>query len=271
MSADRLARVVVFTSGPTLRPGISRFICRLEHHAEIDLLAVYCETRGTGLSGIVADAWRRRRLLSIPVLALQAVSRAWEFARRPRRTIEVTRCVRSLGSRLRFVTDMHDAVVIDELRELQADIGLIYGSPILKPSVFEAPRLGTLGIHHGKLPEYRGKKTTFWALYNGEPEAAVAIQKINEGLDTGQIVSEATVTTAGRTLAAVWSELEERGIDIYIDAVLRFAEGRATLRPQTGPRGKLYKDPAAGDIFSYYARRLGRLFRSKSTTDAVTR
>ena len=75
----------------------------------------------------------------------------------------------------------------------------VCGAPILKPELFEIPAFGTLGIHHGRLPEYRGKKTTFWAIYNGDSTAGVTIQRINAGLDTGEIVCTGEVPTAGKT------------------------------------------------------------------------
>ena len=74
----------------------------------------------------------------------------------------------------------------DRASDPEAAEKIFYGGPILKPALFEIPTLGTLGIHHGKLPAYRGKKTTFWAMFNDEPSAGVTIQSVNAGLDTGR-------------------------------------------------------------------------------------
>jgi methionyl-tRNA formyltransferase len=141
------------------------------------------------------------------------------------------------------------------MRAQSPDVGLVYGSPILRPELFEIPRLGTLGIHHGRMPEYRGKKTTFWALYNGDPTAGVTIQKINAGLDTGTIVAEGHVDARGRSLRAVWNDLEQRGLDLYITAIPGYVRGELVPSAWDGPRGKLYRDPGARDILRFIWRR----------------
>jgi methionyl-tRNA formyltransferase len=170
--------------------------------------------------------------------------------------------LKRLQDRIHFVEDIHAPEVIDRVAALEPDLGAVYGSPILRPELFEKPRLGTLGIHHGKLPEYRGNKTTFWAMYNGEGEAGVTIQKINAGLDTGEIVLQGTVGIGRRSQRAVWRDLENLGLDLYIRAILQVKAGEATFRPQSGPKGKLYRNPKLGDLVRFrlmrFKRRLGR-------------
>jgi methionyl-tRNA formyltransferase len=135
---------------------------------------------------------------------------------------------------------------------------LIYGSPILKPALFEIPTYGTLGIHHGQVPQYRGKKTTFWAIYHGEPAAGVTIQKINAGLDTGQIVNSGQVLIGRRSYGTVWGEVLALGLDLYVEAILQVRAGTAVYRPQAGPKGKLYRDPKPADIVRFWLRQLRR-------------
>jgi methionyl-tRNA formyltransferase len=120
------------------------------------------------------------------------------------------------------------------------------------------PALGTLGIHHGKAPQYRGNKTTFWAMYNSEKTAGVIIQKINAGLDTGLIIKEGEVVIGRRSQRRVWKELEALGLDIYIQAILDVKNGTAVYRPQLGPKGKLYKNPKFRDLLNFQARQLKR-------------
>jgi methionyl-tRNA formyltransferase len=158
-----------------------------------------------------------------------------------------------LAACLHFVPDIHSQAVLEHVRQLKPELGLIYGSPILRPALFEIPACGTLGIHHGKLPQYRGKKTTFWAMYHGEPEAWATIQRVNAGLDTGEIVREGAVPTGGRSYRAVWRDLEALGLNLYIEAILAVKAGTATYRAQSGPKGKLYHDPTIGDLWRFWS------------------
>ena len=255
---DRSIRVVLFTSGPTLEYGVKRFMVCLEQEPEIELVAVFCQTARWGWWAAVQDRWRRRGLLAIPLLLANAGGHLLRFLQRPRQEMSLSRQLKQVRGRLHTIPNLHAETVLAQIKQFDADLGLSYGSPILKPALFNLPRLGTLGIHHGKVPQYRGKKTAFWAMYNGEKTAGVTIQKINAGLDTGEIVQEGEVIIGGRTPGQVWQALEQVGLDLYVQAILQMKAGTAVLRPQTGPKGNLYRDPSLRDIFTLWARRAVR-------------
>jgi folate-dependent phosphoribosylglycinamide formyltransferase PurN len=249
-------RVVVFGGGPVLERGIKQFICRLQEHQDIEFLGAFCQPGEKKLPAIVRDLWKRRGVLALPLLAAQVGRGVGHFLRDPRGELRLNRKIGALSERIHSVPNIHHAEVVETVRSLAPDLGLIYGSPILKPELFEIPTLGTLGIHHGKAPEYRGKKTTFWAMFNGEKTAAVTIQKINAGLDTGEIVKQGKVTIGHRSYQAVCKELEKLGLDLYIQAIIEIREGTAMYQAQLGKRGKLYKDPKFGDILAFIRRQL---------------
>ena len=250
-------RVVVFGSGPTLERGVRLFLCRLEECPDIEFAAVFCQSDGQGLRAIVRDLWRRRRFLAAPMLLALAARAAAQLLSDPRRETELKREVAGLVGRIRFVRDIHSPEVLDEVRRLAPDLGLIYGSPVLKPALFEIPRLGTLGIHHGRLPEYRGKKTTFWAIYNGDESVWVTIQKVNSGLDTGAIVRQGAGPVAHRSLPAVWEELEELGLQLYLEAIRDLGQGAERHLISVIGKGKLYRDPTVKDLLRFWLRRHG--------------
>jgi methionyl-tRNA formyltransferase len=244
----------MFGGGPVLETGAKQFLVRLEAHPGIELRAAFCQCEGQSIGDVVRDLWRRRRWLALPLLGLQLVARLRRGLSRSGQERLVDDQLAQMSSRIHFVPAIHAEEVLAQVRALQPELGLIYGSPILKPELFEIPAMGTLGIHHGQVPQYRGKKTTFWAMYNGEPRAGVTIQKINAGLDTGQIVNSGSVAAYGRPYGTVWNELEEMGLDLYIRSILEVKAGTAQLRPQDGPKGKLYRDPRLADIARFWWR-----------------
>jgi hypothetical protein len=251
-------RVVVFSSGPTLEQGVRRFILRLADHREIALLGVICHSRGQSWREVVLDLWQRRRFLAVPLLVRNGALRALRYFSDPRTERESRRKLAQLSSLIRFVPDIHAEDVLAQVRSLSPDLGLVYGSPILKPALYEIPTFGTLGIHHGQVPQYRGKKTMFWAMYHGEKTAGVTIQQVNSGLDTGAIVKQGHVTIGRCSQRAVWRDLEDLGLELYIQAILDVHRGLAESNPQNGQRGPLYHDPKMGDILSFYWRRWRR-------------
>ena len=255
---NRPIRVVMFGSGPELNPDAKQFVCRLEEHPEIEFLGAFCQAQSQSLQSVFMDLWKRRSWLAFPLFAISVIDNAIRFLLHPREEIALQRSLEKISDRIHFVPNIHAQNVLEQVCALHPDLGLIYGSPILKPELFEIPSLGTLGIHHGKVPEYRGTKTTFWAMYNGERVAGVTIQKVNKGLDTGSIVKAGEVSTQGRVYQAVVHELERLGLDLYLQAILEVKHGTAEYKPQSGPKGKLYHNPKLGDFLKFWGRQIGR-------------
>lgn len=229
---------------------------RLDAHPEIELARGFCQSRGFGLRHRVADVLRRRKMLGVSVLGLYAARTALRFLAHPRAEWLRGRLARRALTRIVVVPDIHAPLVLQRVRALAPDLGLVYGSPKLEPELFEIPTMGTLGIHHGKLPEYRGKKTTFWALLNGEATAGVTIQRINAGLDTGDIVCTGDVPIAGRRYGRIDAAVEELGVELYLSAILAVKRGQAVCRPQAPGTGPLYRQPGARDILRLWRRQL---------------
>jgi methionyl-tRNA formyltransferase len=252
---ERPIQVVVF-GGAWFEPHALDFLTRLEAHPEIDLVGVVCQSHGFGVRQQLRDVVRRRGLLAGPVIGVRLARGLGRFVRRPAHTLRLRRRVRDLLARAATVPAIHAPEVLAHVRALAPDLGLIYGAPILKPALFEIPRLGTLGIHQGRLPRYRGKKTTFWAMYNGDATAGVAIQRVNAGLDTGEIVRSGEVAIAGRRYGRVDEDVQALGVDLYLEAILDVKHGRAEFRPQPEGEGTLYRQPGAREILGLWRRRL---------------
>jgi methionyl-tRNA formyltransferase len=125
------------------------------------------------------------------------------------------------------------------------DVGVIYGAPVLRQELFEIPRLGTLGIHHGRVPHYRGKKTTFWEIYNGERVAGVTIQRVNKGIDTGEIVRRGEVEIGNRGYTAVERDTEALGLSLFARR-----HSRSVPRTRRPSRRRGRDRPAAGSTAS---------------------
>jgi folate-dependent phosphoribosylglycinamide formyltransferase PurN len=251
-------RVVLFGGGPRIEHAARRLLVRLEDHPEIELVGAFCQTGGTSSGAIVRDLVRRRKLLAGPLLGALLLTTATRNVRHPVREARLRRRLRSIRARIHYVRDIHATETLAAVRAARPDLGLVYGSPILKPELFEIPSAGTLGVHHGTLPRYRGKKTTFWEMYHDEPTAGVTIQLINRGLDTGQIVKEGSVRVGARSRTEVWRRLEDLGLDLYLEAILAMKAGTARPRPQEGERGPLFRDPPVSLVIALAIRQLRR-------------
>jgi hypothetical protein len=259
MSGTQRLRVVVFTGGAVLEDACTEFIARIAAQPELELAGVFCEASETGLRGIARDLFRRRKALAPLLLLQRALRRTGRVMLAPRRELARRHALRRLQASIHFVADLHAPAVLAQLKALQPDVGAVYGGPILRPDLFSIPLRGTLGIHHGRLPEYRGKKTTFWAIFNGEDTVGVAIQRIGAGLDRGDVLRDAVLPVGRKPLPVVTRELERLGLDLFLDALLCVQRGTARFRPQPAASRPLYKDPRGGEIVRFWWRDLGRL------------
>jgi hypothetical protein len=256
MSVEAPLRVVVFTGGAVLEDACVELLARIHAHPELQLAGVFCEAATTGVAGVARDLVRRRGWLAPALLLQRALRRIGRTLLAPRRELRRRRALRELAPLVHFATDLHAPDVLARVQALGPDVGAVYGGPILRPALFELPAMGSIGIHHGRLPDYRGKKTTFWAMYNGEDTVGVAIQRIGAGLDRGDVLRAGTLSVGRKPLPVVVRELERLGLELYLDALLGLRRGTAEFTPQPEGGGPLYRDPRAADMARYWWRYL---------------
>lgn len=258
--ADRPIRVVFF-GGSYLEYSARRFVSLLMTHPEVELVGGVCQSAGFGLVARIRETIHRRGVMAPISLATHLIGAVIPMLREPRRSLAVRRNARRAAERFLLVPDIHAPTVLQHVRALEPDLGVIYGSPILRPELFSIPRFGTLGIHHGTLPRYRGKKTTFWEVFNGEPVAGVTIQRVDAALDAGEIVMQGEVPIGTQGVWSVEREVHELGICLYMDAILSVHRGTAETRPQDSVgRVPLYHDPHPLDLLRLGGRRIARAF-----------
>ena len=80
---------------------------------------------------------------------------------------------------------------INELKSLSCDLFIViaYGK-ILPKEILEIPKFGCWNAHASLLPRWRGAAPIQWSLIKGDEFTGVGIMKMNEGLDTGDLLLE---------------------------------------------------------------------------------
>lgn len=75
------------------------------------------------------------------------------------------------------------------LKEINPDtiVVVAYGK-ILPKEVLEIPKYGCINVHASLLPEYRGAAPIQRVLMDGKEYTGITIMKMDEGLDTGDIL-----------------------------------------------------------------------------------
>jgi len=88
-------------------------------------------------------------------------------------------------------SDLNSENFRELIRKYDADLFISVASSIIfKKDLINIPRLDCINIHNAPLPKYRGMLPNFWQLYHGETEAGITVHRIEEGIDTGDIISQ---------------------------------------------------------------------------------
>lgn len=132
--------------------------------------------------------------------------------------------------------------VADQLRGLSPDLFVLSGyNKILRPLIFEIPPLGTINLHGGKLPEYRGAAPINWQIIQGETTGGCAVIFLDEGIDTGDIIAqEIYPITAQDTHASVLEKTLEIFPELLIEVLTQIEEGSVEVVKQNPLEGCYY-------------------------------
>ncbi len=107
-----------------------------------------------------------------------------------------------------------------------------YGQ-ILPASILELPEFGCLNVHTSLLPKYRGAAPIQYALLKGEKESGVTIMKMDEGMDTGDILSMESVDIHEEdTAQTLHDRLAILGATCLLKTIPGYVQGSIQPRPQ---------------------------------------
>ena len=127
-----------------------------------------------------------------------------------------------------------DEAFVGALRALQPELIAVaaYGQ-ILPKSILDLPRFGGLNVHTSLLPAYRGAAPIQWAILNGDAETGVTIMKMNAGLDTGDILTQATTPIHPEdTSETLHGRLARMGAELLMQTLPDYVAGKLPSRPQ---------------------------------------
>lgn len=121
-----------------------------------------------------------------------------------------------------------------QLEAIRPDAILVvaYGR-IIPKWMLDLPRLGNLNLHASLLPKYRGAAPIQWAIANGEPATGATTMRLDEGLDTGDILLQREMTIApDMTSVNLFPLLAEMGADLMMETLRELDAGDIAPRKQ---------------------------------------
>ncbi len=128
---------------------------------------------------------------------------------------------------------LKDPVFVESLKALNADVQAVVAFRMLPEIVWNMPSLGTINVHGSLLPQYRGAAPINWAVMNGEKFTGVTTFKLQQEIDTGNILlSEKIAIQENDTAGTVHDKLKEVGAELLLKTIRLLADKKLTEIPQ---------------------------------------
>ena len=124
----------------------------------------------------------------------------------------------------------------DEIRAIDPDLVVVvsYGM-ILPKSFLDIPKYGCINLHPSLLPKYRGAAPIQWAVLNGDKKTGVTIMYLDEGMDSGDIISQEEVEIGDdETTGELWKRLSTIGSEMLFKVIKNIEYGKIERRKQEG-------------------------------------
>jgi methionyl-tRNA formyltransferase len=128
-----------------------------------------------------------------------------------------------------------------QLEALRPDtiIVVAYGR-IIPGWMLQLPEYGNINVHASLLPKYRGAAPIQWAIANGETMTGVSTMKIDEGLDTGDILLKREMEIGPHDTAVTLApRLAELGADLLVETLEQLQHGGLLAIPQDDSQATL--------------------------------
>jgi methionyl-tRNA formyltransferase len=117
---------------------------------------------------------------------------------------------------------LKDPVFLEILKSFQADLQVVVAFRMLPELIWAMPSLGTINLHGSLLPQYRGAAPINRAIMNGESKTGVTTFKLQQQIDTGNILLMEEIPIGLHETAG---ELHDRMKEIGAALVLKTIRG----------------------------------------------
>lgn len=122
---------------------------------------------------------------------------------------------------------------INELESLKADVQIVVAFRMLPEIVWSMPPLGTINVHGSLLPDYRGAAPINWAIINGEHKTGVTTFKLQQQIDTGNILLQKEIPISdNETAGELHDVMKEVGAELLLQTLVKLSENKLEEVPQ---------------------------------------
>lgn len=156
---------------------------------------------------------------------------------------------REAGIDVHHTTDVNSEETLEYIRMHEPDVLFCFGwSQLLSPSLLGIAPLGVVGYHPAMLPRNRGRHPLIWALVLGLKKTGSTFFYMDEGADSGDILSQETIEIGPDDDAArLYQKMTRTALRQISDFVPRLANHTADRIVQNHAQSSYWRKRSKAD------------------------
>lgn len=156
---------------------------------------------------------------------------------------EIKKIASKMNIKLYYKIRVNDKVFLEEIADKNIDWFFVANfSQIFKERLLKIPKKGSINLHGGPLPQYRGSSPMNWAIINGEKQHGVSIIKMDEGIDTGDVIAQKNFNiTIKDTIKDVHRKANKAFVDLIPEVIGSINKGKTNFTKQDETKAHYYR------------------------------
>lgn len=145
--------------------------------------------------------------------------------------------------------DINSPDTVARISEWQPDVIFCFGwSRLLKKQLLDIPRLGVVGFHPAALPANRGRHPLIWALALGLKETATTFFFMDDGADSGEILSQQLIAIDDADDAGMlYAKMTRTALKQIEEFLPQLASGTELRSPQDMSKANVWRKRGRAD------------------------
>jgi methionyl-tRNA formyltransferase len=141
---------------------------------------------------------------------------------------------------------------LETLKALHADVQVVVAFRMLPEVVWNMPPMGTINVHGSLLPQYRGAAPINWAIINGEKETGVTTFKLQQEIDTGNILMQQSLAIGeDESVGEVHDRMKIAGADLLLKTMEALVTGNIMEQVQDSTESSESEKAAAEKLLKH--------------------
>lgn len=150
---------------------------------------------------------------------------------------------------IKYVSNINSIENIEYIKSLNPDVIYCFGwSRLIRSELLNIAPYGVVGFHPAELPKNRGRHPIIWALVLGLTQTGSTFFFMDEGADSGDILSQKTITIEQDDNArSLYDKITQTAVDQILGFTKAFVEGKYERKQQNHSLANVWRKRSKKD------------------------